>query len=67
MVLVTTTKSKQEIEGSGLLRYIGRGESEPFRGRGGASIPAKRHHVEVTGHIGTPSLFHQHLRYIGWK
>jgi len=42
LVLITTTKSKEEIKESGLLRYIGRGESEPFRGRGGASIPAKR-------------------------
>lgn len=40
--LVTTTKSKKEIRGSNLLKYIERGETEPFPGRGGPSIPAKR-------------------------
>jgi hypothetical protein len=42
IVLVTSTKSPIELRGTGFLKYIKMGESKPFLGRGGASIPAKR-------------------------
>jgi len=42
IVLVSTTKSKNELKGTNLLKYILRGENEDFRGRGGPSIPSHR-------------------------